>query len=218
MTEHQDADKVTLNCSVSTDEQCRHTVKWLYEGKDVDKDNQDLKTSQYSCNASVSFLTSHYIYTSRHNQFSCEVTDGDNVQVFPFRFLPSGEKPDWWWLYIIVTVALVALLIIVVKVIRWKRAKGNKAGMNDNIWLTSDPAVTESAPENTVIGSTHSPVLTKGADPEDGVTYATVSFTAKTNSEGRVQSKNDADEGDAVTYMTMKASSADPSNLYATIN
>lgn len=117
------------------------------------------------------------------------------------------------------------------------------------------------------------------ADPEDGVSYAAVSFTTMNKSKGRVscpigcsgdvsewrrnvfgnvsiltflnigyhstsassvifysvmvhvmslylycvvshqvQSKNYADEGDAVTYTTMKASSADPSNLYATIN
>ncbi|XP_038595331.1 uncharacterized protein LOC119918663 [Micropterus salmoides] len=41
MTERKDADKVTLNCSVSKYEQsCIHTVKWLYEGKDVDKDKK----------------------------------------------------------------------------------------------------------------------------------------------------------------------------------
>ncbi|KAI3364548.1 hypothetical protein L3Q82_011342 [Scortum barcoo] len=46
-----------------------HTVKWLYEGKDVDKDNKDLQTSQTGCYTTVSFLTSHHIYTSRFEPY-----------------------------------------------------------------------------------------------------------------------------------------------------
>ncbi|KAL7388471.1 hypothetical protein ABVT39_014603 [Epinephelus coioides] len=53
------------------------------------------------------------------------------------------------------------------------------------------------------------------ADPEDGVSYASVSYTKKTNSKAQVRSKYD---DDAVTYTTVKASSADPNSLYATIN
>ncbi|XP_044025026.1 uncharacterized protein LOC122863047 isoform X2 [Siniperca chuatsi] len=242
MTEHKDPDKVTLNCSVSTRERCRHTVKWLYAGQDVAKDNKDLVTSQSPCSASVHFLTSHFIHTSRSNFFTCEVTDGNKVQLFPFRLRPSGEKPGedtttattestttensrkagitttasaindastelqgWWWLYIIVAVVLVAVLVIAVAVIRWKRTKGNKTRMNDNVELTSNPAVTQS---ETSLDT---------ADPEDGVSYASVSYTSKTkNSKARVHSKTD--EGDAVTYAVVKASSADPSSFYATIN
>ncbi|XP_045917538.1 uncharacterized protein LOC123978352 [Micropterus dolomieu] len=249
MTEHKEDDKVTLTCSVSTYERCTTTVKWLFKGKEVDKDNQDLKTSQSPCSVSVSFLTSHFIHTLKHNVLKCEVTNGNKVQEFPFRRQPTGEdkktgttestttensikagitmtasainddstgrQSNWWWLYILVSVVLAALLIIVVKSIRWKRAKETKTGMNENVGLTSDPAVT---PERT-----QTQTLTGGgerdtADPEDGVSYAAVSFTIKTNNKGRVQSKNDADEGDAVTYTTVKASSADPSNLYATIS
>ncbi|KAM9339279.1 uncharacterized protein ABDE67_016943 [Symphorus nematophorus] len=112
---------------------------------------------------------------------------------------------DLWWVFLIVAaVVVVALLIIVVKVIRWKRAKGNKTQMNDKTGLTSDPTVDQWASET----SKDTP------DPEDGVSYAVISYTKKTNGEAR--SKND--DGDAVTYTTVKASSADPSNLYATIN
>ncbi|XP_038582520.1 uncharacterized protein LOC119908735 [Micropterus salmoides] len=94
--------------------------------------------------------------------------------------------------FIIVSVGLAALMIIAVVVIRWKRTKGNKTHMNGNM-----------------------------ADPEDGVSYASISYTGKTNSKGRVRGD---DEDDAVTYMKVKASSssagasADPSSLYATIN
>ncbi|XP_070782394.1 uncharacterized protein [Enoplosus armatus] len=93
MTEDEDDDKVTLTCSVSTYERCGDTVKWLFNGRDVDKDNRDLKTSQSPCRASVAFLTYNYIYTSRYDFFTCEVTDGNRVKKFPFRLQPSGEKP-----------------------------------------------------------------------------------------------------------------------------
>ncbi|KAI3363855.1 hypothetical protein L3Q82_001455 [Scortum barcoo] len=46
--------------------------------------------------------------------------------------------------------------------------------------------------------------------------YAFISFTKKRNSKAKVRRKNDNDEGDAVTYTTVKASSTDPSDLYAT--
>ncbi|XP_044025072.1 uncharacterized protein LOC122863056 isoform X3 [Siniperca chuatsi] len=91
MTEHKDTDKVTFTCSVSTYERCGRTAKWLYEGEDVAKDNKDLLTSQSLCRASVSFLTSHYSHTSRSNFLTCEVTDGNKEQLFPFRLRPSGE-------------------------------------------------------------------------------------------------------------------------------
>ncbi|XP_045917387.1 uncharacterized protein LOC123978262 [Micropterus dolomieu] len=94
MTERKVADKVTLWCSVLKYEQsCSHTVKWLYEGKDVDKDNKDMKTSQSVCYAAVSFLDSHFSYKSKSN-LKCEVTDGysGKVQLFTFSPQSSGEK------------------------------------------------------------------------------------------------------------------------------
>ncbi|XP_067428010.1 uncharacterized protein [Thunnus thynnus] len=95
MTEHKDTDKVTLRCSVSTYDACRHTVKWLYQGNNVDKDNKDLKTSQSTCSATVSFLTSHDIYTSNYKFLKCEVTDLYNGKVQLCNFSPqlSCEKP-----------------------------------------------------------------------------------------------------------------------------
>ncbi len=95
MNEHKDDDNVTLSCSVSTYRQCRHTVKWLFEGKGVAELYQNMKSSQSSCSDSVSFRTSHFIDTSGHDLFNCEVTDGNTgkIQLFPFRLRPSGEKP-----------------------------------------------------------------------------------------------------------------------------
>ncbi|XP_044185827.1 uncharacterized protein LOC122965713 [Thunnus albacares] len=95
MTEYKDNNEVTLNCSVSTYDACRHTVKWLFKGKDVDKDNKDLKTSQSACSATVSFLTSHYIYTPNHEFLKCNVTDPNNRKVQLCNISPqlSCEKP-----------------------------------------------------------------------------------------------------------------------------
>ncbi|XP_050927624.1 uncharacterized protein LOC127142636 [Lates calcarifer] len=260
MTEHEDRDQVTLYCSVRTYDHCIHTVKWLYEGKDVATDDKGLWTSSSSCRASVTFLTSHYIYKSTSKLFSCEVTDGNNRQQFTFSLQSSPEKSgddstttttttttttattttttttasptsdastkptgddtitatirnsvkpgvtrtatttsgsltkpkDWWW-FVIVAVGVLVLLMIAIAVFKWKRAKGNKTQMDENT-----------------------------ADPEDGVPYASISYSRKTKSKAQVLGKDDED--DAVTYSTVRASpssagaSADLSNLYAAIN
>ncbi|KAK9531856.1 hypothetical protein VZT92_011257 [Zoarces viviparus] len=134
MTEQKSNDEVMLSCSVWTHRECRHTVKWLNEGR--------------------------------------------------------------WWILITVSVGVAAVLIITVCVIAWKRTKGNKRKTDDDV-----------------------------ADPEEGVSYASVSFTKKTNSRARAHIQHDdEDEGDAVTYSTVKlpsasaAASADPSHLYATVS
>ncbi|XP_028461155.1 uncharacterized protein LOC114573273 isoform X2 [Perca flavescens] len=205
MTEQKDNNNVMLNCSVSTYEWCGHSLKWLYQGRDVDKDNNNLKTSQFNCWTSVTFMTSHYIYTSEGNYklLKCNVTEAHTGKVITLGLQSSGENKTaprskdsttksqgWWWLYIIVPVGLAALFITVVALIRRRRNKGNKSHEEENV-----------------------------ADPEGGVSYASVSFTKKTNSRDQVQ-----DGEDAVTYSTVKApsssagSSADPRYLYATVN
>ncbi|KAG8011486.1 hypothetical protein GBF38_006303 [Nibea albiflora] len=247
-------------------------VKWLYAGKDVDKDNTDLQTSQSVCSASVRLQSSHFIQSSNSDLLKCEVTDGDRVKQFPFRLQPSGEKPGddtrktkprpepktkptttptsttttprtptattmatkpqtkptptttersmkrgtittasatnddsanlkgdqkaWWWIIVALAVAA-ALLIVVVAVIRWKRTKGPELKPCSDSRNQPGPA-----------------------DPEGDVSYASVSFTKNSDSEGRVQGQGD----DAVTYTTLKASSssaaasADNHVLYATVN
>ncbi|XP_034384161.1 uncharacterized protein LOC117727786 isoform X10 [Cyclopterus lumpus] len=142
VTEHKDTEEVTVNCSVST-YLCVHTVKWLIEGQDVDKDHKDLMTSQSSCSASLTFMTFHFFNTLRFNSLMCEVTVGDKVQKFPFRNSPSGDKTgedptttttttteddttSGWWRFIYVPVGLAALIIIVVAVNIWARIKEKK--------------------------------------------------------------------------------------------
>ncbi|KAI9528354.1 hypothetical protein NQZ68_022046 [Dissostichus eleginoides] len=89
MTEHLDNDEMTLNCSVTRYGGCIHRVKWLLQGRAVVKDHRDIKTSQSPCSASVTFLTSHFSYTSRSELFTCAVTDSENVQTFSLQ--SSGE-------------------------------------------------------------------------------------------------------------------------------
>ncbi|XP_036943200.1 uncharacterized protein LOC119013007 [Acanthopagrus latus] len=208
VTEHKDDDKVTLNCSAWTRGRCSHTVKWLFANNDVGTDHKDLKTTQSNCSSNVTFTTSHFIYTSRgYNLLKCNVTDGYSrkVQQFTLKSKPSGSRnketptePErdipqqshyLWWLYVVAAAGSAALLITVVALIRRKRNKGNKSQREENM-----------------------------ADPED-VSYASISFTKKTNSKARVRG---ADE--VVTYSTVKTPSSsagasiDPKSLYATIN
>ncbi|XP_030260158.1 uncharacterized protein LOC115573519 [Sparus aurata] len=206
VTEHEDGDRVTLNCSVWTQGRCLHTVKWFFRTNDVGTDHKDLKTTQSNCSSNVTFKTSHFIYESKnYNLLKCNVTDGYNrkVQQFTFKSEPSGSgnketKPErdilhqplyLWWLYVVAAVGLAALLITVVVLIRRKRNKGNKTQTDENM-----------------------------ADPED-VSYTSVSFTKNTNSKARVRGAEEA-----VTYSTVKTPSSsagasiDPKSLYATIN
>ncbi|XP_031722076.1 uncharacterized protein LOC116393684 isoform X2 [Anarrhichthys ocellatus] len=196
VTEHEDNDEVTLRCSVWAYEGCEHTVKWLLQGQDVEEDNKDFKTSQSFCSTSLTFLTSHFIYTSRFNSFKCEVKDRDKVQQFSFRNSPSD-----WWLYVGVALGLAALLIVVVViVVRCIKTRANQTRVDDKIVLTSNPA--QSAPED----------RQDPADPEEGVSYASISHPG-TNSKAQVRGGEDA-----VTYSTVNHPSADDNNLYATIN
>ncbi|XP_045916832.1 uncharacterized protein LOC123977865 isoform X2 [Micropterus dolomieu] len=147
MTEHKDADKVTLNCSVWTYGSCRYTVKWLYEGKDVDKDNKDIKTSQAERSVAVTFLPSYLEQKSNYRElFQCKVTDGytGKVQLFTFSLQSPGEKPvstsrtghsalD----YIMLVIRVVELLLFSVITVLLIRARGNQRAPGDNTVLNS---------------------------------------------------------------------------------
>lgn len=85
VSERKEGNMVTLTCSVSMYEQCWYTVKWLYEDKSTDNNNKGLKTSQSACSASVTFTTSHNVYTSKnYDLFKCQVKndDDDNMKVW----------------------------------------------------------------------------------------------------------------------------------------
>ncbi|XP_026173728.1 uncharacterized protein LOC113136855 isoform X3 [Mastacembelus armatus] len=94
MTEQKLHDKVTFRCQVFIYDECDQSVKWLFQDKDVDQNNKDFQTSQTVCYATVTFLDSHFIYSSRFKLFKCEVTNTDSgkVQKFSFRRQSSGEE------------------------------------------------------------------------------------------------------------------------------
>ncbi|XP_041815226.1 uncharacterized protein LOC121622339 isoform X2 [Chelmon rostratus] len=242
MTERTDSEEVTLFITVLTHRQCEYRVKWLHEDQNVEKD-KDMETYP-SCSATVKFPTTYLKQDLRYpDLFKFEVTNHytGQVQQFDFSPQPSGEDattatttsaiitpknrnegrtdssgpaitttPESWWLYIVVPTGVAALLVVIVTVIIWKRTKGKTTQMDESTGLSSNPAVTESGPETNQ----------DRADPEDGVSYASVSYTKRTSSKGQVKD----DEGDAVTYSTVKASSScagasdDPCTLYATVN
>ncbi|XP_032441467.1 uncharacterized protein LOC116734276 [Xiphophorus hellerii] len=246
LTKHEDQNKITLTCSVVTDEPCKHSVKWLYNGNLFDKDNKEIKESSSSCSAAVAFQTSHYFYQSRFNTFKCEVKTENKVQLFTFSSRPSEKdkttttsavttkldkiqtteettvttkldgtsvirstntptrdpdgEPTFLWLYITLPLLLVALITILF--ILLNRARGHKAKQISNDSVTLKPAEIQSASENQ-----------QQVDSENGVSYASISYTKKSNSS---RAKGD-DEGEAVTYSTVNSPAVDPSSLYASI-
>ncbi|XP_034755280.1 uncharacterized protein LOC117961025 isoform X1 [Etheostoma cragini] len=94
MTEQKDTDEVTLQCSVLTYEWCRHTVEWLYEGKDGDIRYADMQKSHSECSVNLTFLTSPLKLKPKYHELLCEVTDAvtEEVQLFPFSPQSLGVK------------------------------------------------------------------------------------------------------------------------------
>lgn len=93
VTEHEDNDKVTINFSVVTYEKCHHTVRCLFKGRAVDRDNNQIVTLQTGCSTTVSLLKSHHVYSSRDYLLDCEVNDAHTEgKLFTFSPQLSGEK------------------------------------------------------------------------------------------------------------------------------
>ncbi|XP_030260156.1 uncharacterized protein LOC115573518 isoform X2 [Sparus aurata] len=213
-------DRDMLTCTVKTYSGCWHTVKWLYD------DNMDgVETVPLGCSAKMTYKPPHLNHKSNYHKLpECEVTDDQSGQTLLWKVnsvndteANQGNSPPGftgWWKVTIVAVGFVALLIIAIAVIRWKKAKGNKTQKNYNTGEKLNPAVTQSSVETSQ----------DMVEPEDGVSYASISYTKMTSSRPQVCGKGENDEGDAVTYSTVKAScfsaepSADPSSLYATVN
>ncbi|XP_070404830.1 uncharacterized protein [Nothobranchius furzeri] len=145
LREQTEQNKVTFICSVSPYDKCRHKVKWLLKGNDVEKDHPDINTSSpSSCSAAVTFHTSTYVYSSRFKLFICEVETENKQQLFTFSSGPTGGKTDTtdsaggspptpgpsctavWLRFLIGSVGLAALTAGVVVTSRRTRAKGRK--------------------------------------------------------------------------------------------
>ncbi|XP_047430105.1 uncharacterized protein LOC124999294 [Mugil cephalus] len=245
MTEREDNDKVVLFCSVLDYDACRYKVEWLYEGKE---ETSDMEISPPSCTHPVTFTSSH-LNQRIYQLLKCKVTNGYTKKVQLFTFSPQSSdatkkkvkstiKPTatskkmttsvklassehtinnnpsdhqgWSWWYMIVPVGLLLLLIFVIIIIRWRKTKGKKTQMKENTELNLNSAETQSGPETSQ----------DTAQPEDGVCYASISYTKKTKSKAKAQDRDDDDEVSYVVYSTVKASSssADPRDLYSTIN
>ncbi|XP_025998819.1 uncharacterized protein LOC113006835 [Astatotilapia calliptera] len=193
LTEHEDNDKVTINCSVVTYEKCHHTVRCLFKGRAVDRDNSQIVTLQTGCSTTVSLLKSHHVYSSRDYLLDCEVNDAHTEgKLFTFSPQLSGDRqrtnnptrknPAGYsqsntqaihW-YVVAAVGFVLLLITAASVIRWRKTKANKTQTD----------------EDTV---------------DHEVSYATVSYRKKAKNKAQVQGD---DEGDAVIYSVLMVSSS----------
>ncbi|XP_060945047.1 uncharacterized protein LOC133022049 [Limanda limanda] len=109
VTEQKRTDEVTLSCSVSPSVTCSE-VKWLFMNMDVQENNKDLKTSQSSCSANVSFSKSHFDHKMKnYSSLTCEVDDGDKEEKFSFIPPSSGKNTDWWW-YIALVVGFASII------------------------------------------------------------------------------------------------------------
>ena len=96
VSKHEDSGWGTLSCSVWTRYSCRHTVKWLNKGHDVDK---NMTISQDGCNDTVRFPASHLKLKSTYQEiFQCKVTDGYTKEEHLFTFSPpsSGENMNYY--------------------------------------------------------------------------------------------------------------------------
>ncbi|KAJ4928785.1 hypothetical protein JOQ06_004410 [Pogonophryne albipinna] len=105
-----------------------------------------------------------------------KITEEDAGQ-YSCRQFRSGEQPQY-------QDSLVYLSVV----------NTNETQMDDHIRLTSNPAVTQSAPES----------CQDTAEPEDGVFYASISHTKNTNSQDQLPVGEDQ-----VTYSTVKAPPSD---------
>ncbi|XP_039874285.1 uncharacterized protein LOC120725440 isoform X2 [Simochromis diagramma] len=132
MTEHENNNKVIVNCSVLTHAHCRHTVEWLHEGKNKISD-VDIKPG--SCSVIVTFKRSHRDQKSQfYNSLKCKVTDKHTKEekLFPFKLKSSSEKTGFLFRCIIVSVGVASLLISAVTVNMWTKTKGIKTQMKGN--------------------------------------------------------------------------------------
>ncbi|KAI3364594.1 hypothetical protein L3Q82_011374 [Scortum barcoo] len=239
----RDGDEVTLPCENVIDGQknCVYTT-WLFSDSgrspvveliklgqigERAKSKSDRLSVTANCSLIIKKVTVEDVglYTCR--QFRSGQQQGDDSQVYLSVINMNEQKDDdkvtlkllccCWWFYMIGAIGFVALIVIImIIVIRGKRSKGNKTQMNENAGLGSNPTVAESLSESG----------RDAADPEDGVSYASISYIKKSNSKAKVKSGDDEDDGDTVTYSTVKAfsssssaagASADPHDLYATV-
>ncbi|XP_024864152.1 uncharacterized protein LOC108242538 isoform X2 [Kryptolebias marmoratus] len=159
ITEHEEAEKVTFTCSVSTyTPAVSQEVKWLLNGQEIDEDNTELKTEESHLSANVRFSVTHFIYQSRYTSLKCEV--GKSKQQFTIRSQTLGKEhktsenievtaksSGLWWVYVTVAVGLAAILVVVL-LVGWRKNKGRKKTRKEEN-TRNESSVTLSGPETT---------------------------------------------------------------------
>ncbi|XP_038160059.1 uncharacterized protein LOC119795895 isoform X2 [Cyprinodon tularosa] len=155
VTEHLDREKMTLTCSVLTQERCKHRVKWLFNGTDVKPETKIAEETSTSCSAAVTFNPTHYVKTTWSHLFKCEIKTGaDKLQLFSLSPHPPGNNPtppttqstpavaelektenkvpaDWWRL-LVVSAGVVAVVAVVLVIVIRTGTKGSKMQMNQS--------------------------------------------------------------------------------------
>ncbi|CAB1423999.1 unnamed protein product [Pleuronectes platessa] len=240
VTEQKRSDEVTLSCSVSTCRRCVLTVKWLFMNKDVTENNKDLKTSQSSSSANVSFSKSHFVHNMKnYSSLTCTVKHRDKEEKFSF-IPPSSEGKNEpapgnnemttdstdWWLYIGPVVGFATIVILVVILIRWRRNKDTQMNADENRTFSAEETRGFDEPDSSLCEANSSVPVVSGnktqthkhtVDPAEDVFYSSISHSPY--STAQIQGGDDG-----VTYSTVKSPSsstgpsADPSSLYATVN
>ncbi|KAJ4929014.1 hypothetical protein JOQ06_004635 [Pogonophryne albipinna] len=125
MTQDKHNDMITLHCAVLAYGECKHTVKWAYEGN-----QNDVEITPAACGSRV-------IFAPHLDQklLKCNVTDtktGETLLCDAGPFSSCQKTVPDWLRSIIVSVGLASLIITVVTVTIWTRAKGNRAQTDDN--------------------------------------------------------------------------------------
>ncbi|XP_053301432.1 uncharacterized protein LOC128460315 isoform X2 [Pleuronectes platessa] len=242
VTEQKRSDEVTLSCSVSPSCRiCVLTVKWLFMNEDVTENNKDLKTSQSSSSATVSFSKSHLVHKMKnYSSLTCEVKQGDKEEKFSFIPPSSGKNEPGpgnnkmttdstdWRLYIGPVVGFATIVILVVILIRWRRNKATDTQMNadENRTFSVEETRGFDEPDSSLCEANSSVPVVSGnktqthkhtVNPAEDVFYSSISHSP--HSTTQIQGGDDG-----VTYSTVKSPSsstgpsADPSSLYATVN
>ncbi|XP_077949559.1 uncharacterized protein LOC120808254 isoform X3 [Gasterosteus aculeatus] len=220
---------VVFSCLVLRFSGCEHGVEWLYDGKQT-----DVTTSHAACEATVTFKAPFHQKSKYYKSLRCEVRDNQSGKTLLFEACsqfsceqtggPSGEgnitppaPPVWWPWLVIPLVGLLVLFIILVVFIRW-RNQGKRTQTDENNGMSSQLAGIRPGSEP----------RQDAADPEEGVAYASVSYTRTAGGGAPARVKDGDDGDDVVTYCTVKApppasssgagASVDPSDLYAVVN
>ncbi|KAM9356208.1 uncharacterized protein KZ484_014215 isoform 2-T2 [Pholidichthys leucotaenia] len=208
---------VTLSCGnvIGGQHNCGGTI-WMYRNKEREEelvDNGEIEDNSISDRLSVTENCSLVIkqvtdddvgrYTCRQKKSEQEQSSGFNVDLSIIEMTENryddnvifhcqmysiescqpevewvyedSKQADKGWLYGIISVGL-AVILSIMMIIIWKKTKGTKSQMEQNT-----------------------------DDPEDGVSYASISYTRMTKSKAKVH--NDGDEGDNVTYSSVNVPS-----------